>query len=114
MTDSMDISQDSQAPSTERSQQPPPISPNHNPSPSIASPSPPSITSADSRQMFKPVASSKLPIPERPLHNSRNHSDIANAFIPKELAEIIATRQRRECAWYPQKEEAVALMAYLR
>ncbi|KAI1005068.1 hypothetical protein K3495_g3158 [Podosphaera aphanis] len=125
----MDISQESQALSTERSQQPPPIPPIppiHNPSPPIASPSspsqtPPSTTSAAGRQMLKP----------------RDNSDIANAFIPKELAEIIATRQHRERTWHAclilcttvisnlestltnftdeiEKEEAVALKAYLR
>ncbi|KAI0996157.1 hypothetical protein K3495_g12023 [Podosphaera aphanis] len=141
----MDISQESQALSTERSQQPPPIPPIppiHNPSPPIASPSSssqtlPSTTSAAGRQMLKPVAPSKRPIPERPQHNSRDNSDIANAFIPKELAEIIATRQHRERTWHArlilcttvisnlestltnftdeiEKKEAVALKAYLR
>ncbi|KHJ30755.1 putative eka-like protein [Erysiphe necator] len=65
-----------------------------------------------------------------------NNSDAANTFLPKELAEIVANRQRRERAWHPrlmlcttvisnidstlenitddiEKEEAFALKAYL-
>ncbi|POS84326.1 hypothetical protein EPUL_004202, partial [Erysiphe pulchra] len=56
----------------------------------------PPAKTADGRQILKPVAPSKCSIPESPQYNSRNKSDIANAFLPRELAEIIATRQRGE------------------
>lgn len=143
MNDSMEISTEPQAPSTDTSQRPPPIPPVPlipNSSPPIASSSSPSNptssnTTLDSRQILKPVAPSKRPLPEKPL--SKNNSDIANAFLPQELADIIATRQRRERAWHArlmicttvisyldstlasftneiEKEEVVAFKAYLR
>ncbi|POS83895.1 hypothetical protein EPUL_005052, partial [Erysiphe pulchra] len=48
----------------------------------------------------KPVAPSKRPITERPIQNNRDKSEIVNAFLPMQLAEIIAIRQRREHAWH--------------
>ncbi|POS84001.1 hypothetical protein EPUL_006047 [Erysiphe pulchra] len=141
MIDSMEISQEIQAPSTEESNQPPPIPPIHNPPPSIAPPPPPSnltptTKATDCRPILRPVAPSKRPIPERSQNNSRNNSDIANAYLSQELAEIIATRQRHERAWHArimicttvisstdstltiftkevEKEEIVAFKAYL-
>ncbi|POS84807.1 hypothetical protein EPUL_004044 [Erysiphe pulchra] len=128
----MDISQESQAPSTERSQPPPspqyPIfnSPFPFPFP-FASPSPPlnlelPSKTTDGRQILKPVAPSKRPVFERPTQI--------------ELAEILSIRQRRERARHArlmicttaissidsnlacfkdeiEKEEAVAFKAYL-
>ncbi|POS87696.1 hypothetical protein EPUL_000502 [Erysiphe pulchra] len=43
---------------------------------------------------------SKRPLPDRISKNSSENNDNLNVFLPKELAEIIATRQRRECAWH--------------
>ncbi|POS82158.1 hypothetical protein EPUL_005403, partial [Erysiphe pulchra] len=103
----MDLSPEYLAPSMELSHQRPPIPPvppiSNSPSP-IASPPPPSkippsSNTAAGRQILKPVSPSKRQIPER-LFNNKSNSDIANAFIPQELAEIIATRQRCERAWH--------------
>ncbi|KHJ31886.1 putative eka-like protein [Erysiphe necator] len=98
---------ESLAPTTDLSHQPspiPPVPPIPNPLPSIASTSPPSQTTSNNistdRQILKPVAPSKRSIPDKPHHKSWNNSDIANAFLPQELADIIATRQRRERAWH--------------
>ncbi|KHJ32131.1 putative eka-like protein [Erysiphe necator] len=89
------------------------------------------------RQILKPSAPSKRPIPEKIPQNSRENTGVENAFLPKELAEIIAARQRRERAWHVrvmicttvlnnidstlanltediEKEEAKAIIAYLR
>ncbi|POS82134.1 hypothetical protein EPUL_006813, partial [Erysiphe pulchra] len=52
------------------------------------------------RQILKPVAPSKRSISERPPQSSGENCDIANAFLPRELADIIASRQRRERAWH--------------
>ncbi|KHJ31889.1 putative eka-like protein [Erysiphe necator] len=81
----------------------PPI-PIPNSPPLIASPSPPSnletpSKTVDSRQILKPVAPSKGPVTGRPTQNNRDKPEIENAFLPKELADIIAIRQRRERAW---------------
>ncbi|POS81941.1 hypothetical protein EPUL_006228, partial [Erysiphe pulchra] len=114
-----------QAPSTEKSHQPPPIPPIPNsPSPiaSISSPSNPTSSNStlDSRQFLKPVAPSKRTLPEKPQNKSWNTSDHENAFLPQELAEIIATRQRRELSTLAnftneiEKEEVVAFKTYLR
>ncbi|POS86106.1 hypothetical protein EPUL_002531 [Erysiphe pulchra] len=73
MTDSMDTSQEFTAPTTEQSQQSPPIPP----IPLI------------------PISPSPIASPSSP-----NKINIANAFLPKELAEIVAIRQLRERAWY--------------
>ncbi|KHJ33839.1 putative eka-like protein [Erysiphe necator] len=107
MTDSTEISQESLAPLTELSHQPPPIlpiPPTPNSTPSTAPPPPPSNSipttkTTDGRPILRPVAPSKHPIPEKPPSNSSKNSDIANAFLPQVLTEIIATRQRRERAW---------------
>ncbi|KHJ34048.1 putative eka-like protein [Erysiphe necator] len=98
----MEISTESQAPSTDTSKQPPPI---HNHPIIIVSPPPlsnltSSNTSLAGRQILKPVAPSKRPVPENSIQNSTNNFDAANAFLPKELAEIVANRQRRERAWH--------------
>ncbi|POS82988.1 hypothetical protein EPUL_005853 [Erysiphe pulchra] len=96
MIDSMEIFREYQAPSTESSYQPPPI---HLSFPLIAPPSPPSNLEqptkiVDGRQILKPVEPSKPKISEKPPKISGENYDIANAFLPQELAEIIATRQR--------------------
>ncbi|POS84842.1 hypothetical protein EPUL_003598, partial [Erysiphe pulchra] len=145
MNDSMEISQESQAPSTDTSNQPPPIptvSPIHNPSSPFASSSPPSETQLSNkitvgRPILKPTAPSKRPTSGRISQNCSESTDMENAFLPKELAEVIATRQRRERAWHVrvmicttvlsniestlanlvegiEKEEAEAFKAYLR
>ncbi|KHJ30457.1 putative eka-like protein [Erysiphe necator] len=127
MTDSMEFfSQESQASSAESSQKPPPIPP----VPPIPNLPPPN-------RILKPVAPSKRPIPERLQNNGRNSFNIANAFLPQELADIIATRQRRERTCHArlmicttvisnvestlanfiediEKEEVAAFKAYLR
>ncbi|KHJ32680.1 putative eka-like protein [Erysiphe necator] len=144
MIDTMDITQEIQAPSTETSFELPPI-PNNPPVPyplpSTTSPTPPSNSQTlnnitASRKILKPAVPTKRPIPERPSQNSKNSSDDANAFLPRELAEIVATRQRRERAWHTrlmicttihsciennlsnfsneiEKEEAAAFKAYI-
>ncbi|KHJ33072.1 putative eka-like protein [Erysiphe necator] len=89
------------------------------------------------RPILKPTAPSKRPLPDRISKNSSENTGSVNAFLPKELAEIIATRQRRERAWHVrfmicatilsnidstlanldediEKEEAEAFKAYLR
>ncbi|POS83045.1 hypothetical protein EPUL_005736, partial [Erysiphe pulchra] len=124
MADSMEISTESQAPSTEEQK----TSPN-----SLSSPN---LRSSYHYRILKPVAPSKKPIPVNSIQNSTNNFDAANAFLPKELAEIVANRQRREHAWHArlmlcttiisnidstlanitndiEKEEAFALKAYL-
>ncbi|POS82470.1 hypothetical protein EPUL_004991, partial [Erysiphe pulchra] len=90
-----------------------------------------------SRKILKLAIPIKRPIPERPQQNNKNSSDVANAFLPQELAEIVATRQRFERAWHArimisttvysniestlanssdefEKEEVVAFKAHLR
>lgn len=145
MTDSMEISMESQAPSTDKSNLPPPtpnIPPIPNPLPLTTPPTPPSHSqllnsTLSSRKILKPAIPIKRSIPERPQQNNNNKSDVANAFLPRELAEIVATRQRRERAWHArimicttayssiestlanfhdeiEKEEVVAFKAYLR
>ncbi|KHJ36313.1 putative eka-like protein [Erysiphe necator] len=139
----MEISQESQAPSTETSSQLPPIPPIHcipDSPPPTASPSPPSLPQPDNtlegRKILKPTIPSKRTIPDRISPIGSKNTDIENAFLPKELAEIIATRQRRERAWHArilicttviscidsglaifedevEKEEVSALKAYL-
>ncbi|KHJ35103.1 putative eka-like protein [Erysiphe necator] len=140
MIDSMEISQ---APSTETSSQLPPIPPIHcipDSPPPTASPSPPSLPQPDNtlegRKILKPTIPSKRTIPDRISPIGSKNTDIENAFLPKELAEIIATRQRHERAWHArilicttviscidsglaifedevEKEEVSALKAYL-
>ncbi|KHJ33579.1 putative eka-like protein [Erysiphe necator] len=96
----------------------------------------PNISLAE-RQILKPIAPSKRPIPDRIPQNSREITGVENAFLPKELAETIAARERRERAWHVrvmicttvlsnidstlanltediEKEEAEAIKAYLR
>ncbi|KHJ31113.1 putative eka-like protein [Erysiphe necator] len=129
----------SQTPSAESSNQLPQIP---NSSPPIASLSPPSNTepqskTLDNRQILKPVTPSKRPIAERPTQNGKDIFETQNAFLPKELADVIATRQLRERTWHArlmicttaisnidstlkkfqyevEKEEVVAFKAYLR
>ncbi|POS82537.1 hypothetical protein EPUL_006570 [Erysiphe pulchra] len=145
MTDSMDLSHENQALSTDTSNKPPPIPPIPpipNSLPPIAPPTPPSNSqllncTTSSRKILKPAIPIKRPIPERPQENNKTRSDVVNAFLPRELAEIVATRQRRERAWHTrimicttvysniestlanfsdefEKEEVVAFKAYLR
>ncbi|POS82439.1 hypothetical protein EPUL_005781 [Erysiphe pulchra] len=104
----MDISQETHDSSMERSHQPPPIPPIppilNSPSP-FASPTPPlnleePTKTSDGRQILKPVAPSKRPIIERPTPSCSNEISTGNAFLPKELAEIVAIRQHRERAWH--------------
>ncbi|KHJ34354.1 putative eka-like protein [Erysiphe necator] len=141
----MDISQESQALPTESSHLPSPIPPippiPNSPSPFAPPPPPPlnlepSAKMTYGRQILKPVAPSKRPIIERPTPSSSNNFNTENAFLPKELADVIATRQRRERAWHArlmlcttvisnidstlaafiddiEKEEAAALKAYI-
>ncbi|KHJ35435.1 putative eka-like protein [Erysiphe necator] len=89
------------------------------------------------RQILKPVAPSKRPVTERPNQNGKEKPETQNAFLPKELADVIATRQRRQRAWHArlmicttaicyiesalenfkdevEKEEVLAFKAYLR
>ncbi|KHJ30925.1 putative eka-like protein [Erysiphe necator] len=75
------------------------------PPPLIASPTPPlnlesPTKTIDGRQILKPVAPSKRPVAERPTQSCSNVINNGNAFLPKELAEIVAIRQRRERAWH--------------
>ncbi|POS87661.1 hypothetical protein EPUL_002909 [Erysiphe pulchra] len=104
---------------------PPSVPPIPNSPSSIATPPPPSkippsSNTAAGRQILKPVFLPKFPILERPFHNNRSNSENANAFILQELAEIIATRQRRERAWHARliicttKLKKLALKSYLR
>ncbi|KHJ31456.1 putative eka-like protein [Erysiphe necator] len=144
MIEAMDITQETQAPSTDTSIELPPIPdipliPNS--FPSTTSPTPPSNSqtpsySTASRKILKPAVPTKRPIPENPPQNNKHSPDIANAFLPRELAEVVATRQRRERAWHVrlmmcttiysniestlsnfsnkiEKEEAAAFKAYL-
>ncbi|KHJ34852.1 putative eka-like protein [Erysiphe necator] len=139
MTDSMDINKETQA---HKPPPIPPVPPIPN-SPSSTAPfTPPSNsaisnTTIDGRQILKPVAPSKRPITERPTSDSSDKSAFRNAFFPKELADIIAIRQRRERTWHArllicttiissidstlanfqdeiEKEEVVAFKAHLR
>lgn len=45
------------------------------------------------RNIHEPAVPSKCAIPERTLDKSNNSFDVANAFKPQELAEIVATTQ---------------------
>ena len=107
--DSMDIVQEIQTPTTEKSPNnspSPPIPKNPLPStptaqPPTTPPDPmPQITTVADRQILQPVPPSKLVLPEA-LH-SANEENIKNtsSFLPQELAEIVAIRQRRERAWH--------------
>ncbi|POS84802.1 hypothetical protein EPUL_005393, partial [Erysiphe pulchra] len=98
MSNSMDITKETQAPSTDMGQQPPPIHPipplPNSPSP-FAQSSQPSDTqipnkSTVGRPILKPTAPSKRPTPDRTPQNSSEKTGIENAFLPKELREIIA------------------------
>ncbi|KHJ30976.1 putative eka-like protein [Erysiphe necator] len=51
-------------------------------------------------QILKPVVPYKRPVTERPTQKRKENLDTSNAFLPKELADIIATRQRRRRAWH--------------
>ncbi|KHJ34047.1 putative eka-like protein [Erysiphe necator] len=87
-----------------------------NPPPLIASPSPPSnleipSKTVDSRQILKPVAPSKRLVTGRPTLNNRDKLEIENAFLPKELVDIIAIRQRRECAWHARLQICTTMIS---
>ena len=107
--DSMDIVQEIQTPTTEKSPNnspSPPIPKNPLPStptaqPPTTPPDPmPQITTVADRQILQPVPPSKRVLPEA-LH-SANEKNIksTSSFLPQELAEIVAIRQRRERAWH--------------
>lgn len=103
MTDSMDLTQESQALSTETSQQPPVVPPILNPPIPIASPTPPpnpqlQIKHLDIRKIPKPAIPSNRLVPDRTSQRDGFNSDNANTFFSEELAEIIVIRQSRECA----------------
>ncbi|POS84484.1 hypothetical protein EPUL_003544 [Erysiphe pulchra] len=108
MTDSIDTSQEFTNPTTEQSQKSPPIpsippTPN-SPSPFASPSSPlnlqPLTKNTDCKQILKPVAPSKRPVTGRTTLNDSYKFNIGNAFLPKELAEIVAIQQRRERAWH--------------
>lgn len=69
-------------------------------------PPPPNLTTIDPpgsiRQILQPVPPSKRPAPAAtvsPLNNdSKSHKQ--NAYLPRELADIITAREIRECAWH--------------
>ncbi|POS82309.1 hypothetical protein EPUL_006571 [Erysiphe pulchra] len=101
----MDITQESQAPPTKMSNQLPPIPPIPSPSPlhPTASLSPPSFPQQPNsvivgRKILKPTIPFKRTMPVKAPPNSGKNTVIDNAFLPKELVEVIATRQRRERA----------------
>ncbi|KHJ36134.1 putative eka-like protein [Erysiphe necator] len=135
----MDISQESQALSTESSRNQPQIPhplarhPHNRQTLNFQLPSEPLVE----RPILKPTAPSKCPLPDKISKNSSENTGNENVFLPKELAEIIATRQRRERAWHVrlmifttvlsnidstlanldediEKEEAEAFKAYIR
>ncbi|POS86354.1 hypothetical protein EPUL_001497 [Erysiphe pulchra] len=58
------------------------------------------LNNTASRKILKLAVPIKRRIPERSTHNNKNNSDVANAFLPKELAEVVATRQHRERVWH--------------
>ncbi|POS84478.1 hypothetical protein EPUL_003343, partial [Erysiphe pulchra] len=79
----MDLSQESEALSTEMSIELPPIPnipPVPIPLPSTTSPTPPSLSQSlnntiASRKILKPALPTKRPLPERPPHNDKNSPD---------------------------------------
>lgn len=99
MSDSVEISQETQASSTDSSNQPPPIPPIPNfPSP-LATPTTPSNSQLPNknivgRPILKPTAPSKRQASVKIPQNSRDDTGVGNLFLPKELAEIITARQR--------------------
>ncbi|KHJ35827.1 putative eka-like protein [Erysiphe necator] len=121
MSDSMEISQETQAPSTETSNQPPPIPPippiPNSPSP-FATPTTPSDSQLPNnnivgRPILKPTAPSKRPASVKIPQISRDNIGVENLFLPKELAEIIATRQRRERAWHARVLICTTVISYI-
>ncbi|POS83421.1 hypothetical protein EPUL_003248 [Erysiphe pulchra] len=88
MSDSMEISQESQAPSTETSNQLPPI------------PLP----------LSRHLQYLSVKIPQ----NSKDNIGVENFFLLKELAEITATRQRRERAWYARILICITVISYIK
>ncbi|POS82083.1 hypothetical protein EPUL_006589, partial [Erysiphe pulchra] len=106
MIDSVDAIQEPQAPPTGTSNQLAPIPPSHpipDPPPPTASFSPPLLPQQLNgvivgRKILKPTVPFKCTIPDKAPPNDGKNTDKDNAFLPKELAEVIATRQRRERA----------------
>ncbi|POS86558.1 hypothetical protein EPUL_002249, partial [Erysiphe pulchra] len=126
----------------------PPISPipqsTHHPDPFNSSqpPQPPSTstplnTSVANRQIREPVPPSKRTLPDISHNDVGEEISNVSKFIPQELAEIVATRQRRERVWHARilicksvisnidstladfkdeisREEATAFQVYLR
>ncbi|POS82386.1 hypothetical protein EPUL_004785 [Erysiphe pulchra] len=93
------------APTTKQGQQSPhippiPIFPSPFTSPSSPLNLRPLTKNTDGRKILKSIAPSKRPVTERYTLNDSNKINIGNAFLPKELAEIVAVRQRRERAWH--------------
>ncbi|KHJ35076.1 putative eka-like protein [Erysiphe necator] len=124
---------------------PPPIPPlTHIPDPFNSSQPPqipstpiPLITTVASRQIREPVPPSKRLLPITSQNDNGGEMSSVSKFIPQELVEIVAMRQRRERAWHARilictsvisnidstlanfkdeisKEEAAALQIYLR
>ncbi|POS82614.1 hypothetical protein EPUL_004433, partial [Erysiphe pulchra] len=121
MSDSMEISQETQAPSTETSNQPSPIPPKppipNSPSP-FATPPTPSDSQLPNknivaRHILKPTAPSKRPASIQIPQNITENTGVENLFLPKELAEIIATRQRRERAWHARVLICTTVISYI-
>ncbi|KHJ34806.1 putative eka-like protein [Erysiphe necator] len=52
------------------------------------------------RPILKPIAPSKRPTPDRIPQDRSESTDMENAFLPKKLAKVIATRQLCERAWH--------------
>ena len=107
----MEIVNDTTNSSTERNNPPPPnaLTPSitRPPSPHIAPP--PQTLPSDpeplnrkvtNRQILQPVPPSKRAPPEISREIISEESESVALFIPKELAEIVAVRQRRERAWH--------------
>ncbi|POS84992.1 hypothetical protein EPUL_004153, partial [Erysiphe pulchra] len=103
MIDSMDVIQDSQALPTENEQSTSP----HSPYPRSPTPYRVTLTTVTTsttkqrmvgRKIRKPTILFKRTIPDKTPPNGGKKNVIDNAFLPKELAEVIATRQRRERA----------------
>ncbi|POS84834.1 hypothetical protein EPUL_005176 [Erysiphe pulchra] len=105
----METSQETQAPLTEKSNQLPPIPPvplvPPIPVSPFATPPPSSCPQQLSmtvvgRPILKPAAPSKCPTSVRTPQNTSDNIEVENAFPSKELAEVIATCQRRERSWH--------------
>ena len=107
-SDIMDITQENQFLSTEKSPEISPTPSIHSSSlpPSPTAPPPPlppdpksqSTTATTNRQILQPVPPSKRVLPDANQVNNLENLDDASSYLPRELADIIAIRQRRERA----------------